>query len=120
MNIIIGAFGILWTIAAYSFLFYALFKQAATQLTQMQLKRLVKNIEFYNLQHGQYPDSLKELLADDKLASIFDDIQQNHGRANDKFNYKKVGQKYTLFSSGEDGIPNTKDDLFPANCNNWL
>ena len=26
---------------------------------------------------------------------------------------KKVGDKYALFSSGEDGIPNTKDDLFP-------
>jgi len=115
---IIGAFGILWTIVAYSFLFYVLknpspFKESATRLTQMQLKSLVKNIEFYKLQHGQYPDSLKQLLVDDKLAPIFDDIQQNHGRANDKFNYEKVGEKYTLFSSGEDGIPNTKDDLFP-------
>jgi len=29
------------------------------------------------------------------------------------YNYKKIGDRYLLFSSGQDGIPNTKDDLFP-------
>ncbi len=29
------------------------------------------------------------------------------------YNYEKIGDKYSLFSSGQDGIPNTKDDLFP-------
>lgn len=32
---------------------------------------------------------------------------------NSYYNYEKVGDKYLLFSSGQDGIPNTKDDLFP-------
>jgi len=34
-------------------------------------------------------------------------------KENSYYNYKKIGDKYLLFSSGQDGIPNTKDDLFP-------
>jgi hypothetical protein len=34
-------------------------------------------------------------------------------KGNSYFNYERVGDKYRLFSSGEDGIPNTEDDLFP-------
>src|SRR5205809_6843783 len=72
---IIGAFGILWTIIIYSSLFYgmkhaSIFKQGFGDISQMQLNSLVKNIEFYKLQHGQYPDSLEQLLNDDKLAPI--------------------------------------------------
>ena len=29
------------------------------------------------------------------------------------FEYKKIGNKYTLFSVGIDGIPNTADDIYP-------
>jgi hypothetical protein len=34
-------------------------------------------------------------------------------KGNTYYNYQKIGDKYLLFSSGQDGIPNTKDDLFP-------
>ena len=115
---IIGAAGIVWTIIVYSTLFYAgthaaVFKKGIESISQMQLNSLVKNIEFYKLEHGEYPDNLKQLLDDDKLAPINDAVQGMNTKADSYYNYKKIGDKYLLFSSGQDGIPNTKDDLFP-------
>jgi hypothetical protein len=115
---IIGAGGIVWTIVVYSTLFYtathaSIFKKGWADISQMQLNSLTKNIEFYKLEHGQYPDSLKQLLNDDKFAPIYDPIQGAQFKKNAYYNYEKVGDKYLLFSSGQDGIPNTKDDLFP-------
>lgn len=115
---IIGAAGILWTIIVYSSLFYAgthasVFKKGFEDISQMQLNSLVKNIEFYKIEHGQYPDSLQQLLDDDKLAPINDAAQGMNTKGDSFYNYKRIGNKYLLFSSGQDGIPNTKDDLFP-------
>lgn len=115
---IIGAFGILFTVGIYSFLFYymingELSKKGFTEISQMQLNNLVKNIEFYKMQHGQYPERLQELQTDDKFAPINDPIQLTRFRQNLCYNYEKVGDKYLLFSSGLDGKPNTNDDLFP-------
>lgn len=110
--------GIVWTIIVYSTLFYAgthasVFKKGFEDISQIQLNSLVKNIEFYKLAHGQYPDSLRQLLNDDKLAPINDAVQGMKIKENSYYNYQKTGDKYLLFSSGQDGIPNTKDDLFP-------
>ena len=115
---IIGAAGILWTITVYSLLFYAgshvsVFTNGFKDLSQMQLNSLVKSVEFYNLSHGEYPDSLKQLLDDDKSAIITDAVQGMTIKAPLYYNYQKVGDRYLLFSSGQDGIPNTADDLFP-------
>jgi len=115
---IIGAAGIIWTIIVYSTLFYAgthaaVFKKGFEDISQMQLNSLVKNIEFYKMTHGQYPDNLEQLLEDDKLAPINDAVQGMNTKGDSYYNYQKVGNKYLLFSSGQDGIPNTKDDLFP-------
>ncbi len=115
---IIGAAGILWTIIVYSSLFYAakhasVFKKGFEDISQMQLNSLVKNIEFYKIEHGKYPDSLQQLLDGDQLAPITDAVQGMNTKGDLYYNYKKIGNKYLLFSSGQDGIPNTKDDLFP-------
>ena len=115
---IIGATGILWTIIVYSTLFYAgthasVFRKGFEEISQMQLNSLVKNVEYYKLIHGQYPDNLKQLLEDDKLAPINDAVQSMKIKGNSYYNYEKIGDRYSLFSSGQDGIPNTKDDLFP-------
>jgi hypothetical protein len=115
---LIGAFGILFTVALYSGLFYYmkygdLSKQGFASISQMQLNSLVRNIEFYKLQHGQYPDSLKQLRKEDPFVPIDDAIQTVQGRGYSEYNYKRFGEKYILFSSGQDGIPNTKDDLYP-------
>lgn len=115
---IIGAAGIVWTIIVYSTLFYAgthmsVFKKGFVDISQMQLNSLVKNIEFYRLQYGQYPDSLQQLRDDDKLAPIDDPVQGLQIKESSYYNYRKVGDKYSLSSSGQDGVANTKDDLFP-------
>ena len=115
---IIGATGILWTIIVYSTLFYAgthasVFRKGFEEISQMQLNSLVKNVEYYKLIHGQYPDNLKQLLEDDKLAPINDAVQSMKIKGNSYYSYEKIGDRYSLFSSGQDGIPNTKDDLFP-------
>ena len=115
---IIGAAGILFTVLIYGSLFYAMenaqfFKKGFEEISQIQLNSLTKNIEFYKLQHGQYPDSLQQLLDDDKLAPITDFIQFNQRRENSNYKYQKIEDKYLLFSSGQDGLPNTSDDLFP-------
>jgi cell division protein FtsB len=115
---IIGGAGILWTILVYSTLFYAgknaaVFKKGFEDISQMQLNSLVKNIEYYKLTHRQYPDKLEQLKDDDKLAPINDAAQGMNTKGEVFYNYKKIGDKYSLFSSGQDGIPGTKDDLFP-------
>lgn len=115
---IIGAAGILWTILVYSTLFYAgthasIFKKGFEDISQMQLNSLVKNIEFYKLAHGQYPEELQQLLEDDKFAPINDAAQGMNTKGISYYNYERIGDKYSLFSSGQDGTPNTKDDLFP-------
>ncbi|SEW52786.1 type II secretion system protein GspG [Chitinophaga arvensicola] len=115
---IIGAAGILFTVGIYGFMFYYmkngdLSKRGFAEISQMQLNNLVKNIEFYKLQHGEYPDNLQELLEDDKFAPIHDAIQSAQFRGAVFYNYERIGSRYTLFSSGQDGKPHTKDDLFP-------
>jgi hypothetical protein len=111
--ILIGAGDILFTIFFWMVLSPILDPKGLTDVSQMQLNTLVKNVEFYKLQHGQYPDSLQLLLQDDEFAPVNDPIQLDHHRKNTYYNYRRVGDKYILFSSGEDGIPDTKDDLFP-------
>lgn len=115
---IIGVLGIVLTVGIYSFLFYYmkngdLSKKGFADISQMQLNSLVKNIEFYNIQHGQYPDNLQQLLQDDKLAPIEDAIQMVQQRPVTTYHYQRIGNKYILFSSGQDGIPNNGDDLLP-------
>ena len=115
---IIGVAGILWTVGIYSTLFYvgthsSAIKKGFETISQNQLNGLIKNIEYYKLIHGQYPDSITQLLDDDKLAPIHDASQGMNKTGIVYYNYQKVGNKYALFSSGQDGIPHTKDDLFP-------
>ena len=115
---IIGAAGILWTIIVYSTLFYAgknapIFRNGFEDISQIQLNSVVKHIEFYKLLHGQYPNDLIQLLNDDKLAPINDAAQGMRINGINYYNYKKIGDKYSVFSSGQDGIANTKDDLYP-------
>lgn len=112
--LLIGVADILFTVFFWMVLFPLLIPNGFKDISQMELNSLVKNVEFYKLQNGQYPDSLQQLLKDDKLAPINDAIQIDKHRNNTYYNYEKVGDKYLLFSSGLDGIPNTADDLYPV------
>jgi len=115
--IIIGIAGILFTIGVYSSQMYDLkfgkeTGKAFAQISQMQLNTLMKDIEFYKIKHGAYPDSLAQISKDDPMVSIDDPIQSRTGKSIN-YNYQKMGDHYYLFSSGIDGIPKTRDDLYP-------
>ncbi|HSY75259.1 MAG TPA: hypothetical protein VK890_00285, partial [Bacteroidia bacterium] len=45
----------------YEFNHGTLFSEPQTILAQSNVNALVKSIEFYKIQHGDYPDSLKQL-----------------------------------------------------------
>ncbi|MHB8206671.1 YcxB family protein [Mucilaginibacter sp.] len=79
--------------------------------SQMEMNSLVKSIEFYKLQNGVYPDSLKQLNTTKEIIDMYDPLIDNS--KNNIFNYYRIGSKYTLFSSGLDEIPNTSDDIYP-------
>jgi len=118
--VIIGTAGIIFTVAIYSSLWYfgthslefPGAKRGFSQITQQQLNALVPAIEFYGMQHGFYPDSLQQLQVTNTYLSIDDPLL--FGKKNQHFNYYHIGNKYTLFSSGIDQIPNTKDDIYPS------
>jgi hypothetical protein len=106
--IFIGIACVLFTIIVYAGLFYIGFKSEFGRRgwavhAQMQLNTLVKHIEFYKL------DSLKQLETDKEFISLTDPTQS----FGTYYNYKNLGEKYLLFSSGVDRIPNTADDIYP-------
>ncbi|HEY4786816.1 MAG TPA: type II secretion system protein GspG [Bacteroidales bacterium] len=116
--IFVGVACMIFTVAVYSSLYYIGFKsdfgkKGWEQHAQMQLNSLVKDIEFYKLEHGTYPDSLTQLKNKNRIVFIIDPTQSAQKRKNVYYNYKNLGDKYLIFSSGTDGIPNTNDDIFP-------
>src|SRR5665213_632565 len=66
--IILGAGGILFTIVLYSALFYFGFHQRGgiydklrSQMATNMLNSAIKEVEYYKIQHGHYPNSLRDL-----------------------------------------------------------
>jgi len=122
--VLIGAGGILFTILVCYFLVphYVVSKMAKkglVGLTQSDVNNLVKEIEFYKMQNGIYPDSLKEVTKGDKFASIHDLMALPDAGINSQtFHYRKIGNKYTLYSVGIDGIAGTADDIYPTSTMN--
>jgi hypothetical protein len=118
--IVIGTAALLFTVILYSLLFYETeYSDAAgkriSKLSQDALNSLVMDIEFYKQKNRVYPDNLEQVKAINKLAWIHDPLQSIGAKTKEtKFNYKKYGDKYLLFSSGIDKIPNTKDDIYPT------
>lgn len=115
---LIGVFGIVFTISVYSWLTYMdshslTVKNGFISIDEMELNNLVINIEYYKVQHGEYPDSLQQLTDGNNTILIYDPIQGRNNRTNTPFFYKRDSTKYELFSCGEDGKPHTKDDIFP-------
>jgi hypothetical protein len=115
--IALGSLGIIFTIVLYSVLFPELWSKKETDkqfanLVQIQLNSLIKDIEFYKLQNGKYPEELEQLQGSNSMIMIYDPLQAGN-KTNSKYNYGLIGEKYRLYSSGIDRIPNTKDDIFP-------
>lgn len=121
--IIMGSVGIVITIAVYSSLFYFasnsdVFRKGFADIAQTEINDLVKDIEFYKLQHGAYPDSLQQIVDKNSMISIYDVSQENKaGSTLPSYRYKKMANKYLLFSPGLDGKINTPDDIYPTLSN---
>jgi hypothetical protein len=85
----------------------------------MFLNGLVKELEFYKLKNGSYPDSLEQLPKNQDIFSIYDPLlSRRPGTKDTKYNYRKTGDTYILFSSGIDRIPHTEDDIYPTDTLN--
>lgn len=118
--IVIGCAAILFTVIIYGSLYYTaeysdLGRSQKADITQYYLNSLVKDIEFYKLQKGQYPDSLQQIKETSKSACIDDPLSQKGWFGKEKiFNYKKFNNGYIVFSCGKDMIDNTKDDIYPT------
>lgn len=120
----IGAAGIGFTIILYGALFYfglmqrgGVYDDLRTKLAQTTINSLVQSIEFYKVQHGNYPESLKALqesLPKDSLVSVFDPTDVKVGVQPRFFYYERIGQDhYYLRGLGSDGQPFTPDDILP-------
>lgn len=115
--VIMGAGGVLVTVCFWYFIFYSNtfgFKNMIAESSQRQLNSLMKAVEFYKLKNGVYPDSLVQVTYDNSDIWIYDPLTPGeHVNKSNEYNYQKVGDHYYLYSSGVDGIPNTKDDIYP-------
>jgi len=118
---LIGLIGILFTFVFFKYITYTTTysPQASASyatIAQTDLNDLAKEIEFYKFENNHYPDSLVQLEKQQPLVSIYDPILQFRHMSAEKFtqfNYKRIGNKYTLFSSGLDEKPHTNDDIYP-------
>jgi hypothetical protein len=117
--VLIGLGGIVFNACIALSIFYyfdlgAKFNAGFVPLSQSQLNSVMREVEFFKLKNGVYPDSLEQLKIDAFNTSIYDPLKEGgEVNKNQEYNYKKVGNHYYLFSSGLDGIANTKDDFYP-------
>jgi hypothetical protein len=114
----IGGAGVLFTIAFWIILSNLVFSEtwnlkAKGDYTRCNMNSLVKEIEFFNLQNGTYPDSLSQLRRGGEFLILQDSFNKANKNGEGFFCYRKIRNKYTLYSVGEDGKPNTGDDIYP-------
>jgi hypothetical protein len=124
--IVLGAFGIVFTIVIYGALFYfgifhrgGIYDKLRSQLAVSLLNDAVKEIEFYKIQTGHYPAKLSELDSTDKtqFPKTFDPTIIDFSRKKDRHFFYQLdpsGKFYFLRSVGPDGIPFTSDDILPT------
>jgi hypothetical protein len=116
--------GILVTLALYGSLFYfgfakrgGIYDELRAQLAQTNLNSLVQAVEFYKVQHGSYPESLKALeesLPKNSMIFINDPTDVSFSRKPRYFYYERVGaDHYYLRGVGPDGVAFTSDDILP-------
>ena len=116
----IGVADVAFTVLVYSSLFWGIknsnvIHKGFSTLAQKEMNTLIRYIEFYKLENGQYPDSLEQVKADDDLVNTFDPTQEIKFKKSDsRFWYRRLDDRYVLLSVGEDGLPYTKDDLYPT------
>jgi hypothetical protein len=120
----IGALGIGSTFALYGGLFYfgtvqrgGVYDGLRVRLAQSTINELVPSIEFYRIQQGRYPQSLKalkEFLGKESFVFVFDPSVVDLKAQPRYFFYERVGaDHYYLRGLGIDGKPFTNDDVLP-------
>lgn len=121
-----GVAGILFSVVLYGSLFYFGFHQRGGVYDELRgrmavtmLNDLVKEIEFYKLQHGHYPAALSEFNTKDTKKPVFtmDPTAMQRGDAINAFFFYELepeGKFYFLRSVGADGVPFTADDVLPS------
>lgn len=117
--VLIGIAALVPSVIIYGSLYLSNFtpsgKSQWTSFSKPQMDQLVKNIEFYKKEYHVYRDSLEQLTKDQQFLFINDPVQNFiNSKYGTKYIYMKKGAKYVLFSMGVDGIPYTKDDIFPT------
>jgi hypothetical protein len=121
---LIGSLGIIFTVVIYGSLFYfgfakrgGVYDDLRTKLAQSSLNSLVQAVEFYRLQHGSYPESLKALqesLPKESMVFVFDPTDVKFGGTPRYFYYERLGtDHYYLRGVGPDGLPFTSADILP-------
>jgi hypothetical protein len=120
----VGAGGVLFSVLLYAGLFYfgfvqrgGLYDHLREELASTMLTNLVSEVEFYRVQHGEYPRSLEDLggPANNPVASIYDPTVVSVKGKQRLFYYELSadGSGYYLRGVGQDGVPFTADDLLP-------
>lgn len=114
----IGFITIMLSVISLFSLFNYLSSDPETQRTlagisKKNINGLVEDIESYKYEKGEYPDSLEQVFRFKKNAIIFDVLLTTKLKKNNQYNYQKISDKYKVFSSGIDSIPNTDDDIYP-------
>jgi len=124
--LILGICGIAFTFVLYGSLFYfgmiqrgGIYDQLRAKMAVTMLNSTVKEIEFYKVQHGVYPQTLDDLADQEKGGFVSSDdptAMERGGKMDEKFYYKldPSGKYYYLRSVGPDGIPFTDDDMLPS------
>ncbi|MBP1673809.1 MAG: putative transrane protein [Bacteroidetes bacterium] len=90
-----------------------IFKKTNIIRVQNNLNQIVKEIEYYKLKMGVYPDSLTQHDFKYSTNLAFRDIAPINKKILQLYQYRKIDQFYTLYSVGPDGIDKTNDDIFP-------
>ena len=120
---LIGLAGIGFTMVIYGALFYfgtvqrgGIYDNLRAKMAQSNLNSLVQTVEFYKIQHGEYPDSLETLrksLPKDSIETIYV-IDPRSLKNNQYFYYQKVdGDHYYLRGVAPDGQPFSPGALVP-------
>jgi hypothetical protein len=114
----IGIAAMMFTIVIYGSMFLYSNSDSARKewisFVPNQLNAIVREIEFYRLQNGQYPDRLEQIQQNGTQIFFNDPLSAKRNQKLAKYNYVRIGNRYQLFSSGIDKMPRTADDIFPT------
>lgn len=121
----LGLAGILFSVVLYGSLYYkatsdGVFSKGFEVHAISAMTSLVRNIEYYKLQQGIYPESMDDIranLKEGELVFSFDmsaPMNVNNKQRDFYFEVINDGNNYLLFGIGQDSTPFTQDDIYPS------